>query len=102
MTATRAAASTIAETTATPTDDLVVEVTAWLEANWDPDLTVAEWWDRLGRSGWAVPTWPEEWYGKGLSRAAARPGREKRAIAALSQASPRATAQRARNPSRKA
>ena len=42
---------------------------AWLEENWDPDLTVEEWWDRLGRSGWAVPTWPVEWYGKGLSRA---------------------------------
>ena len=52
-----------------PTDDLTAEVTAWLEENWDPDLTVEEWWDRLGRSGWAVPTWPVEWYGKGLSRA---------------------------------
>ena len=28
-----------------------------------------EWWDRLGRSGWATPTWPVEWYGQGLSRA---------------------------------
>ncbi|HEX5268701.1 MAG TPA: acyl-CoA dehydrogenase family protein [Acidimicrobiales bacterium] len=44
------------------------EVTAWLEENWDPDLTVGEWWDRLGNSGWAAPTWPEEWFGKGLSR----------------------------------
>ena len=42
-----------ADTTA-PTDDLTAEVTAWLEDNWDPDLTVEEWWDRLGRSGWAV------------------------------------------------
>ncbi len=55
--------------TTAPTDDLTVEVTAWLDANWDPDLTVEEWWDRLGHSGWAVPTWPEEWFGKGLSRA---------------------------------
>ena len=55
--------------TTAPTDDLTAEVTAWLEANWDPDLTVEEWWERLGRSGWAVPTWPEEWFGKGLSRA---------------------------------
>ena len=59
----------MAATTTTPTDDLTAEVTAWLEANWDPDLTVEEWWGRLGPSGWAVPTWPEEWYGKGLSRA---------------------------------
>jgi alkylation response protein AidB-like acyl-CoA dehydrogenase len=49
-------------------DDLVVELKGWLDDNWDPDVTVAEWWDRLGTSGWGVPTWPKEWYGKGLSR----------------------------------
>ena len=27
------------------------EVRAWLAENWDPDLTVAEWWERLMRSG---------------------------------------------------
>jgi alkylation response protein AidB-like acyl-CoA dehydrogenase len=48
--------------------EVTAEVTAWLEDNWDPDLTVAEWWQRLGPSGWAAPTWPEEWFGKGLSR----------------------------------
>jgi len=53
------------------TSDAVAEVSAWLEANWDPDLTVAEWWERLGMSGWAVPTWPEEWFGKGLPRSEA-------------------------------
>ena len=51
------------------TIDVTAEVTAWLADNWDPDLTVEEWWDRLGRSGWAVPTWPVEAYGRGLSRA---------------------------------
>ena len=51
------------------TDDPVEEVKSWLAENWDPDLTVGEWWERLGESGWAVPTWPVEWYGKGLSRA---------------------------------
>src|SRR6516165_5014156 len=50
---------------------VVEKVTAWLEANWDPDLTVREWWERLGGSGWAAPTWPVEWYGKGLARAEA-------------------------------
>ncbi|HZR13075.1 MAG TPA: acyl-CoA dehydrogenase family protein [Acidimicrobiia bacterium] len=44
------------------------EVRAWLAENWDPDLTLAQWWDRLAESGWAVPTWPEEWYGKGFTR----------------------------------
>ena len=50
------------------TGDVTAEVTAWLEENWDPDLTVAEWWERLGTSGWAAPTLPEGSYGKGLSR----------------------------------
>jgi alkylation response protein AidB-like acyl-CoA dehydrogenase len=52
-------------------DELVAELTGWLEANWDPDLTVEEWWDRLGRSGWSVPIWPVEWYGKGIARSEA-------------------------------
>jgi alkylation response protein AidB-like acyl-CoA dehydrogenase len=51
------------------TEDLVRdEVRTWLADNWDPDITVAEWWDRLCDSGWAMPTWPEEWFGKGLPR----------------------------------
>jgi hypothetical protein len=37
------------------------EVRAWLADNWDPDLTVGEWWERLAGSGWAVPMWPEEY-----------------------------------------
>jgi len=44
------------------------EAHAWLESNWDPDLTVGEWWERLGDARWAVPMWPEEWFGRGLSR----------------------------------
>jgi alkylation response protein AidB-like acyl-CoA dehydrogenase len=50
------------------TTDIIDELTAWLEANWDPDLTCAEWWERLGLSGWAAPSLPENAYGKGLSR----------------------------------
>jgi alkylation response protein AidB-like acyl-CoA dehydrogenase len=49
--------------------DAVTEVKDWLAANWDPDLTVAEWWERLGSAGWAAPMLPEGSYGKGLSRA---------------------------------
>ena len=49
-------------------DDVRAEVRAWLDANWDPDLTVGEWWERLGDSGWAVPMWPSEWHGRDLSR----------------------------------
>ncbi len=48
--------------------DVVAEVKDWLADNWDPELTVAEWWERLGTSGWGVPTWPSDWFGKDLSR----------------------------------
>ena len=48
--------------------DLVDELTAWLETNWDADLTVAQWWDRLGLAGWSSPTLPTNAYGRGLSR----------------------------------
>jgi alkylation response protein AidB-like acyl-CoA dehydrogenase len=54
--------------TRTQSADIVDEVRAWLEANWDPDLTVGEWWERLGLAGWAAPSLPTHAYGKGLSR----------------------------------
>jgi alkylation response protein AidB-like acyl-CoA dehydrogenase len=38
----------------------------WLERNWDPDLSLVEWRLRLIDSGWAVPSWPEQWCGHGL------------------------------------
>src|SRR5919106_3506007 len=57
----------IAEPT-TAIEDVLSELRAWLEANWDPDLTVAQWWERLGTAGWSAPTLPENAYGKGLSR----------------------------------
>ncbi|MFT5026957.1 MAG: alkylation response protein AidB-like acyl-CoA dehydrogenase, partial [Ilumatobacter sp.] len=44
-------------------------VRTWLEENWDPDLTVAQWWEKLGLAGWSSPLLPVEAYGLGLSRA---------------------------------
>ena len=49
-------------------DPLLDELDGWLTANWDPDLTVAEWWERLGLAGWAAPSLPLASYGRGLSR----------------------------------
>lgn len=43
------------------------EVTEWLDANWDPNARLIDWRTRLVDSGWAMPTWPERWYGRGLS-----------------------------------
>jgi alkylation response protein AidB-like acyl-CoA dehydrogenase len=52
----------------TGTDEQLSELRAWLGDNWDPDLTVAEWWERLGLSGWAAPGLPTQAYGKGMAR----------------------------------
>jgi alkylation response protein AidB-like acyl-CoA dehydrogenase len=49
-------------------EDVRAEVKAWLEENWNPDLTVGEWWDVLARSGYAAPTFPVETWGKGWPR----------------------------------
>ena len=41
-------------------------VRTWLEENWDPDLTVAQWWEKLGLAGWSSPLLPVEAYGLDL------------------------------------
>ena len=51
--------------------DTLDELDAWLDANWDQELTVAQWWQLLGEAGWAAPALPPNAYGKGLSRSEA-------------------------------
>ena len=51
-------------------EDVRTEVKAWLEENWNPDLTVGEWWDVLARSGLRGADVPRGLLGQGL---AARP-----------------------------
>ena len=46
--------------------DVLEEVRVWLEANWDPNLGLVEWRNKLADSGWGMPAWPKEWYGRGL------------------------------------
>ena len=43
-------------------------VAAWIEANWDPALTVGEWWHRLADAGLSAPMLPVEWGGRGYAR----------------------------------
>ncbi len=47
---------------------LLDELDAWLDANWDPELAVGDWWERLGLAGWAAPSLPTHAYGRDLSR----------------------------------
>ncbi len=51
-------------------DETIDELRSWLELNWDPDLTVGEWWERLGLAGWSAPSLPTNAYGRGASRSA--------------------------------
>jgi alkylation response protein AidB-like acyl-CoA dehydrogenase len=53
------------------TESVRDEVRAWLAESWDPEITVAEWWERLMRSGYAAPTWPEDDFGRGYNRSLA-------------------------------
>jgi len=48
------------------------EVEAWLQDNWDPDLSVDEWWRRVAAAGWTAPQFPPDQGGRGLPRNAAR------------------------------
>jgi alkylation response protein AidB-like acyl-CoA dehydrogenase len=48
-------------------DEIRNEVRSWVQANWDPELTVREWWARAAEAGWLFPTWPEGFGGRGLS-----------------------------------
>ncbi|MHB1137371.1 MAG: acyl-CoA dehydrogenase family protein [Microthrixaceae bacterium] len=60
------------DTLDTPTsDDTLDELRDWLRDNWDPDLTVADWWALLGLAGWAAPTLPTTAYGRGVARSVA-------------------------------
>jgi alkylation response protein AidB-like acyl-CoA dehydrogenase len=59
---------TVAEPAVSSTADLLDELRAWLDENWDPDLTVAQWWERLGLAGWSAPAFPSNAYGRDVSR----------------------------------
>ncbi|HEY2050384.1 MAG TPA: acyl-CoA dehydrogenase family protein, partial [Caulobacteraceae bacterium] len=45
------------------------EVRTWLEVNWDPNLGLIEWRERLVDAGWGAPGWPKAFYGRDLEPA---------------------------------
>ena len=47
------------------------EIRAWLEANWNPDLGLVEWRNKLIDAGWGAPAWPKAWHGRELPAALA-------------------------------
>ncbi len=61
------------------------EVRAWLAQNWSPELGLAQWRRRLIESGWGCPSWPAEWFGRGLPPALAAVAEEEmRGVGAIS------------------
>ena len=44
----------------------LAELRDWIGANWDPELSLAAWRQRLADSGWACPDWPADCCGRGL------------------------------------
>jgi alkylation response protein AidB-like acyl-CoA dehydrogenase len=51
-----------------PDSGLAAEVQAWVDANWDTNITVREWWLRLADAGYAYPSWPTGLGGSGAGR----------------------------------
>ena len=50
---------------------MLAELRDWIGANWDPELSLAAWRQRLADSGWACPDWPRDCCGRGLPAAVA-------------------------------
>lgn len=46
--------------------EVAAEVGEWFTEAWDPNISLIQWRTRLLDSGWAVPSWSTDWYGKGL------------------------------------
>ena len=63
--------STVVTDTLPSAENARTDVEAWLDEHWDPAATLAEWWDRLARSGYAAPTLPTDAWGKGWPRSLA-------------------------------
>jgi alkylation response protein AidB-like acyl-CoA dehydrogenase len=57
--------SEIAEVGVT-SDVLRAELAAWVREHWDPDLALRDWRELLLQAGWAAPSWPRRWHGRGL------------------------------------
>lgn len=47
-------------------DQVRAELAGWVEQHWDPEMALRDWRELLLESGWAVPSWPQRWHGRGL------------------------------------
>ena len=58
-------------------NDIRTEVAAWLAERWDAEGrrplsggSTSEWLGEVLEAGWAVPSWPQAWWGRGLDKPA--------------------------------
>ncbi len=47
-------------------DQIRAELTEWVREHWDAGMALRDWRGRLLQAGWAVPSWPVRWHGRGL------------------------------------
>jgi alkylation response protein AidB-like acyl-CoA dehydrogenase len=47
-------------------DSVREEARTWLKKNWNSNLDLFEWRNKLADSGWGLPNWPSDWYGRDL------------------------------------
>ena len=45
------------------------DASAWFEANWDPTMSLGDWWARLADAGYAFPRWPKMAGGRSFNKA---------------------------------
>lgn len=45
------------------------EVRLWLETHWDPAVSLIDWRNLLADSGWGMPHWPKQWFGRDIPEA---------------------------------
>ena len=57
--------------TAAIPDTGVADLRRWIEASWDPELSLVHWRELLADAGWACPAWPHGWCGRSLPAALA-------------------------------
>ncbi len=49
-------------------DEIIAAVNAWIDENWNPDLSLIEWRNILVDGGWATPHWPSDYFGRDFTQ----------------------------------
>ncbi|HKD89705.1 MAG TPA: acyl-CoA dehydrogenase family protein [Streptosporangiaceae bacterium] len=47
-------------------EQVSTDLTAFVQQHWAADMSLRDWREQLLQAGWAVPSWPQRWHGRGL------------------------------------